>query len=201
MAKNKANTSEKVCKIDKNTEKCFASRDMSWLEFNKRVLKLADDIRIPLIERLKFLSIYYSNLDEFFMVRVGSLEHRAKYLPNLKDIKTGRTADEEVKLILAEVSEQQKTAQDIFEELIQDFKNEGIEKINFAHLSKADDAVDDDGHSCIDGLLVGIAYNEGLVILVVSDSLCHPNKFGLLVVGCSVPALEPPLVKLGEDLV
>ena len=141
MAKNKTNESLKVEKLDKNIEKCFVSRDLSWLEFNKRVLMLANDIKVPLVERLKFLSIYNSNLDEFFMVRVGSLSHRAKYLPGLKDIKTGRTADEEVKLILAEVSEQQKSVKTIYDNIIQDFKNEGIEKVNFAHLSKADETI------------------------------------------------------------
>ena len=58
----------------KNTEKCYTNRELSWLQFNERVLNEAGNPRVPLAERMTFASIYQTNLDEFFMVRVGSLE-------------------------------------------------------------------------------------------------------------------------------
>ncbi len=123
-------------KIPKN---CYISRDLSWLAFNERVLMQAKTESIPILERLKFLSIYYSNLEEFFMVRIGSLDHRAKYIPNFRDEKTGRTAAEELKKLFAAVARQQKKAQEIYDKLVSDLAGFGINKLDFKHLSKADE--------------------------------------------------------------
>src|SRR3954467_10250850 len=58
---------------DLDSTELYANRELSWLDFNERVLQLAEDDRVPLLERVKFLAIYTTNLDEFFMVRVGGL--------------------------------------------------------------------------------------------------------------------------------
>ena len=71
----------------------YTNRELSWLSFNERVLEEAARESVPLANRLNFLAIYQSNLDEFFMVRVGSLRHLTVYFPGDKDSKTGWNTD------------------------------------------------------------------------------------------------------------
>ena len=85
--------------MPKNTQKQYRytqSRELSWLRFDQRVLEEAADPAVPALERLKFVSIFSSNLDEFFMVRVGSLFDLARMTPNDKDSKTGWTPAEQL---------------------------------------------------------------------------------------------------------
>ena len=87
--------SKKNNKAHKNSEKqteekyiappYFQNRELSWLEFNKRVLDQARDESVPLLERLNFCSIFWSNLQEFFMVRVGSLSDLALVKSKIQD--------------------------------------------------------------------------------------------------------------------
>ena len=79
------------------------NRELSWLEFNARVLAEAEDETVPLLERFKFLAIFTSNLDEFFMIRVGSLTDMAALEPNRRDTKSGLTAGEQLSRIYAAV--------------------------------------------------------------------------------------------------
>ena len=80
----------------------YCNREYSWLQFNRRVLDQACDLTNPLLERCKFLAIFCSNLDEFFMVRVGSLLNESKLDPVARENKTELTAQEQVEGILAE---------------------------------------------------------------------------------------------------
>ena len=85
--------------MPKNTSKQYRytqSRELSWLRFNRRVLEESADPAVPALERLKFVSIFSSNLDEFFMVRVGSLFDLARMTPNDTDSKTGWTPMEQL---------------------------------------------------------------------------------------------------------
>ena len=85
--------------MPKNTEKQYRytqNRELSWLRFDRRVLEEAADPGVPALERLKFVSIFSSNLDEFFMVRVGSLFDLAHMMPDDTDSKTGWTPSEQL---------------------------------------------------------------------------------------------------------
>ena len=79
------------------------NRKLSWLKFNERVLEEAENEKIPLCERLTFASIYQSNLDEFFMVRVGSLVDQMLLTEEVRDNKTKMTPQEQLTAILAQV--------------------------------------------------------------------------------------------------
>lgn len=97
------------------------NRELSWLKFNQRVLEEAQDITVPLLERMKFVAIFTSNLDEFFMIRVGSLFDMAHTDANTKDSRSGMTPSEQLDKIFEQVAplykERDKTYADIKKQL------------------------------------------------------------------------------------
>ncbi len=108
------------------------NRELSWLRFNQRVLEEAADENVPALERLKFLSIFTSNLDEFFMVRIGSLFDIAHMLPNDTDSKTGWTPKEQLSNVYAQVPELLKMKKKIYSDLVHELDKHGIHEVKLS---------------------------------------------------------------------
>lgn len=92
-------------------------RELSWLKFNERVLAEARDESVPLMERLKFAAIFTSNLDEFFMVRVGSITDMALVKEEHIDNKSGRTPQQQLEAIFKAVPPLYKQRDKVFDQL------------------------------------------------------------------------------------
>ena len=141
IEKNQGLNPEEIAPPPAEEPNCFIDRELSWLQFNLRVLREAGDESVPLLERLKFLGIYRSNLEEFFMVRVGTLTHRSVLLPEERDEKTGWTAAEQLRHILEEVARQQEIENKIYRALLQDMKAAGIDVLDFRKIGKVDEVM------------------------------------------------------------
>ena len=100
------------------SKKCYTNRELSWLQFNERVLNEAGNPRVPLAERLSFAAIYQSNLDEFFMVRVGTLMAQMHSKNDVRDNKTNMTSQEQVAAILKRTAELEKKKGKVYEQLM-----------------------------------------------------------------------------------
>ena len=114
---------------------CFENRELSWLRFNERVLEEAEDVRVPLCERLSFLSIFQSNLDEFFMVRIGSLHDQKLIDAEAKENKTNRTPGEQIDVCLQRVSALVRRRDGIWQDLRTALEGQGIQLLSFAQCS------------------------------------------------------------------
>ncbi len=119
-------------------DKIYDNRELSWLKFNQRVLDESNDASVPLLERLFFSSIYSSNLDEFFMVRVGSLHDQMLIDDDELDGKTKMKPSEQLNAIFKRVSQLNTKHDEYFERLSNELKKNGIKRVNIKDLSKAD---------------------------------------------------------------
>ncbi len=130
-------------------ERIFINRELSWLDFDKRVLDLGYDKNVPMAERLKFISIWGSNQDEFFMVRVGSLYERALLTsqggksvvqlaaaPEAPEPQTQMTPQQQIDAILQKVSSQQQDCDAYYTVVTKQLDDMGYQKMDFDNLNK-----------------------------------------------------------------
>ena len=136
IAKNKK---EEIPKYREKTP-CYENRELSCLKFNERVLDEASDKDVPLCERLSFASIFQSNLDEFFMVRVGSLHDQMLFSETKRESKTNMTAGEQLSHIFKAARDLTRKKDHTYRHLMNELKEYGVELLNFSDI-EYDDAV------------------------------------------------------------
>lgn len=116
----------------------YQNRELSWLKFNERVLLEAEDNNVPLCEKLTFASIFQSNLDEFFMVRVGSLYDQMRFSQDKSDNKTNMTAKEQLTAIFKESRELTRKKDAVYRNLMLQLDDYGIKILNFNDIDYSD---------------------------------------------------------------
>ena len=134
-------TKEKKNENEKQTapESIYINRELSWLAFNLRVLQEAADPAVPLLERLKFLMIYQSNLEEFYRVRIGILSHRALLTPDKRDPLSGLLPEAQINEVLRVTREQQTLMEAIWKSIREELRASGVDVLDFKKISKVDE--------------------------------------------------------------
>lgn len=202
----------------KMTYSCYRNRELSWLDFNKRVLEEAEDKNNPLCERMTFASIFKSNLDEFFMVRVGLLHDRMLFSDNPRENKTNMTAKEQLEAISKRTAELTKNCDEIYRKLMNETERQGIKLVNFNNLTAEQSAaMEQYFNSEIKPLLspqvVGkrqpfpFLKNKEIYVLVTFETKSRGEKIGIIpctsvVFRRLIPALDAEGVyMLAEELI
>ena len=190
----------------------FMNRELSWLKFNERVLEEAERECVPLCERLSFASIYQSNLDEFFMVRVGSLydqtllDKKIRENPDSRENKTNMTAKEQLKAVIARVGELNERKNKIYADLMKKIAEQGVALVDFSKLTAEENSQLEQYFinqiaPLLSPMVVGkrqpfpFLKNKDIYAAVVLESKNSKEKLGVISCGSEV---FPRLIKVGS---
>lgn len=186
----------------------YMNRELSWLRFNARVLEEAEDPEVPFCERLTFASIYQSNLDEFFMVRVGSLMEQRLLEEQTRDSKTQMTPQEQIDAILSQVQALSLRRDRNYDALMKELEEKGLRIVNFQRITEEEEKFlrsyfDAEVRPVISPTIVGkrqpfpFLKNKEIYAAVVLETKNKKRKLGI--VPCSSAAfdrlIEMPLRK------
>lgn len=186
---------------------CFENRELSWLRFNERVLEEAEDSRVPLCERLTFLSIFQSNLDEFFMVRIGSLHDQMLVDAKARENKTNMTAGEQIDAAIAAVRELCRRRDRVYAGLMEQLKDQNVYLVDFRNITpKSEKRLNKlfrkDFMPYLSAMIVGkkqpfpFLPNKGIYAVGVLATKQEKERIGL--VACSSTAF-PRLIEVPEQ--
>ncbi len=188
--------------INLDNPKLYINRELSWLEFNKRVLEEAEDLNNPLLERLKFIAIFFTNLDEFFMIRVAGLKKMVSANINRPSF-DGLTPKEQLRKIAQKTKQLLRETETQYRKLISELKAEKIYIHKYSDLprtlkKRADKYFEEFVYPVLTPLAVDLTHpfphlpslSFNIIVEIISEEL----KFGLI----PIPKVLPRFVKLKE---
>lgn len=185
----------------------YMNREISWLKFNERVLEEAESEKNPLCERLSFVSIYQSNLDEFFMVRVGSLIDQMLLDRNIRENKTDMTAGEQLDAVLDRVHTLNERKDAVYCKLMDKLDEHNIRIVNFRNIDKKENEHLEEYFNSeiapfLSPVIVGerqpfpFLKNKDIYAAAVLEKKNGKKKIGIIPCGSGV---IPRLIEVGKD--
>lgn len=185
----------------------YMNRELSWLKFNERVLEEAENEKNPLCERLSFVSIYQSNLDEFFMVRVGSLIDQKLLDKNIRENKTELTADEQLDAVLERVRVLNERKDILYSKLMGRLEEHNVRIVDFRNIDKKENQHLEDYFNSeivpfLSPVIVGdrqpfpFLKNKEIYAAAVLEKKNGKKKIGIIPCGTGV---VPRLIEVGKN--